>query len=308
MSGEGPRAAGGEARTGSWTVLELLRWTTSHFAAKGIETPRLDAECLLAHCLAASRIGLYVDFEKPVTAEERGRFRELVRRRANERVPVSQLVGEKEFWSLPLKVSREVLTPRPDTETLVEVALRHLADPERSYRILDVGTGSGAIALALARERPRTRITATDVSSAALRIARLNADELHIGVDLRLLEGSLFEPVEEEQFDLIVSNPPYLARGAKDGLPPELFHEPDEALFAGEDGYEVLRPLVAQAMDRLEPGGRLAVEVDPGQASTVAGWCAAAGWIEVETVRDLARRPRVVTARRSEPEDQSNRR
>lgn len=311
MSGDadGPRGAGdAEAHSGVWSVLELLRWTTRHFASKGIETPRLDAECLLAHALGASRIALYVDFEKPVSPEERARFRELVRRRANERVPVAQLLGQKEFWSLSFKVSRDVLTPRPDTETLVEVALRHLPDAARSDRVLDLGTGSGAIALAIAKERPNARVTATDLSSAALRIARLNADELHIGVGLRFLEGSLFEPVSEEQFELIVSNPPYLARGAWQSFPPELRHEPEEALFGGEDGYEVLRPLVAQAKQRLAPGGWLAVEVDPGQASTVAAWCVEAGLEEVEVVCDLARRPRVVTGRKSVGEDESDHR
>jgi release factor glutamine methyltransferase len=282
----------------SWTVLELLRWTTSHFESKGIESARLDAECLLAHALGSNRLQLYIEYEKPVESAERDRYRELVKRRADERVPVAQLTGEKEFWSIPLKVTPDVLTPRPDTETLVEASLQRLPDPKGEYRILDVGTGTGAIALALARERPHAHVTATDISPPALQIARSNADELHID-SVSFVEGSLFEPVADARFDLIASNPPYLARKEAGDLPPELEHEPDVALFGGEDGFEVLRPLAEGAVERLEPGGWLAVEVGLGQAETVAGWFAELGLTEVETLRDLARHPRVVVARRA---------
>jgi release factor glutamine methyltransferase len=291
-------AAPGPAAEKTWTVLELLRWTTSHFEKHGIDSPRLDAECLLAHALEVDRLRLYLDFEKPVRAEERARFRELVRKRASERVPVSLLLGEKEFWSLTLKVTSDVLTPRPDTETLVEAALARLPDPEGEYRILDVGTGSGAIALALAKERPRAQVTATDISASALQIARLNADELHIGDAVQFREGSLLEPVRGERFDLIVSNPPYLARSAAGDLAPELAHEPELALFGGDDGYAVLRPLVSGVAEALRPGGSVAIEADSGQVDVIAGWYAEAGLIEGEMLRDLAGRPRVVAARR----------
>jgi release factor glutamine methyltransferase len=281
----------------SWTILELLRWTTDHFTSAGIETPRLDAECLLAHALGMSRLELYVAFEKPATPDERARYRALVVRRASERVPVSLLVGQREFWSLQFKVTADVLTPRPDTETLVEAALARIPDAGGAFSVLDLGTGSGAIALALAKERPNVSITATDISPEALQIARLNADELHIAENVRFEEGSLFGPVSEERFDLIVSNPPYLARGASADLPPELVHEPELALFGGEDGFEVLRPLVTGVADRLVPGGSVLVEIDPGQAETVAGWFAEAGLSEVEILNDLSRRPRVVAGR-----------
>ncbi len=289
--------APGTAQT--WTVLELLRWTTEHFSTKGIESARLDAELLLAQALGTDRLKLYVDFDKPVLPDERARFRELVKRRASDRVPVSQLLGEREFWSLSFKVTGDVLTPRPETETLVEAALARLADPDREWRILDIGTGSGAIALSLARERPQATVTATDISSAALQIARENADQLQVGERVRFLEGALFEPVEGETFDLIVSNPPYLAGSARQTLPPELAHEPDEALFGGPDGYEVLRPLAAGVFGHLASGGHVLVEIDPGQAQQLAEWFAEAGLVEVETLRDLAGRPRGVAARRS---------
>jgi release factor glutamine methyltransferase len=281
----------------SWTVLELLRWTTTHFETRGIESARLDAELLLAHALDVDRLRLYVDFDKPVLPDERARFRELVKLRAGSRVPVSQLLGQREFWSLRFKVTADVLTPRPETETLVEAALARLPDREGAYRILDVGTGSGAIALSLAQERPHASVTATDISPAALQIARENADQLRVSERLRFLEGSLFEPVEGEQFDLIVSNPPYLARSSSQSLPPELAHEPEVALFGGADGYEVLRPFTAGVFGHLASGASVLVEIDPGQAQKIAEWFAEAGLVEVETLRDLAGRPRGVVAR-----------
>ena len=180
-AGDAGPARGSDARSGPWTVLALLRWTTGHFASIGIDSARLDAECLLAHALGMERIGLYLAFDRPVAARERGAFRDLVRRRAIERVPVAQLLGEKEFWSLPLRVTGQVLTPRPDTETLVTAALGLLPDPEAPARVLDLGTGSGAVALAIAHERPLARITATDFSQSALEIARENADRLQVG-------------------------------------------------------------------------------------------------------------------------------
>jgi release factor glutamine methyltransferase len=280
----------------SWTVLELLRWTTGHFAGRGIESARLDAECLLAHALGTSRLALYLEYDKPVLPQERTAFRELVRRRGAERVPVAQLVGRKEFWSLPLAVTSAVLTPRPETETLVEAVLARLPDAEGEYRILDIGTGAGPIALALAHERPKASVVATDVSPAALQIAAENADQLRLSDRVRFAEGRLFDPVAGERFDAVVSNPPYLARGAEVG--PELAHEPAEALFAGEDGLEVLRPLAAGAHDALREGGWVAMEIDPGQAEVVAALLAEAGLEGIEILRDLARRPRVAVARR----------
>jgi release factor glutamine methyltransferase len=283
-----------------WTVLELLRWTTSHFAEKGIESARLDAECLLAFALGLSRVQLYLEFEKPVTPAERAAFRELVRRRGGERVPVAQLTGRKEFWSLPLRVTPAVLVPRPETETLVEAALELLPDPEAPARVLDVGTGSGAVALALASERPRAWITATDVSPEALEVARANAGELGLAERVRFLAGSLFEPVAGEVFDLVVSNPPYVGEAERPGLAPELAHEPAGALFAGPEGLDLLEPLVRQAAPRLARGGALALELAPGQAERVAGWCREAGLLSVKKHRDPAGRDRVVTARGGE--------
>ena len=293
-----PSAAAGEGAEKRWTVLELLRWTTDHFASKGIDTARLDAEILLAHALGTTRMQLYVDFEKPVLPDERAAFRELVRQRAGERIPVSLLLGEKEFWSLSFRVTNEVLTPRPDTETIVQGALDRLPDADGAWRVADIGTGSGAIALAIASERPNSHVLATDISEPALKVAASNAELLQLKERVRFEQGSLFEALEgEEPFDLLVSNPPYLARSEAESLPPELAHEPEVALFGGEDGFEVLRPLVAGAREVLKPGGHLLVELDPKQAEAVAAQCGEAGFSETVALRDLAGSIRVIAAR-----------
>lgn len=283
----------------SWTVLELLRWTTQHFAERGIEGPRLDAEVLLAHALGCDRLRLYVDHDKPIGEAERAGFRELVRARAQERVPVSLLVGRREFWSLSLRVTRDVLAPRPETETLVEVALAAFPERDAALSVLDVGTGSGAVALAIARERPQARVTASDVSPAALAVARENALALGLLERVRFLEGTLLDPIAGERFDLVVSNPPYVALREAASLPPELRHEPALALFGGEDGSDLLRALAAGVPAVLEPGGCAAFELDPRQADAMTGWLAAASLVEVTAHRDAARRPRVVSARRA---------
>lgn len=286
-----------DGRDRVWTVLELLRWTTDYFDRNGIDSARLDAEVLLAHALETERLRLYVDHEKPVLPDERDRFRALVQRRVGERVPVSLLLGEREFWSLPFRVSSDVLTPRPETETLVEAALSKVADSESSLRILDLGTGSGAIALSLASELPHAEITATDLSSPALQIATENADHLHTGERIRFLAGDLFEPVASERFDLIVSNPPYVGRNDAESLPPELSHEPEMALFAGADGLDVIRRLVAEAGDHLSRGGWLFIEHSPEQVEAIERELVRAGFTELERRFDLARLPRVSGAR-----------
>jgi len=279
-----------------WTVLELLTWTKRHFVSRGIETAQLDAECLLAHVLDVERLKLFTDFEAEVSPRDRAAFRELVRKRASERVPVAQLTGHKEFWSLPLKVTADVLVPRPDTETLVAAVLERLPRGDAPLRLLDVGTGSGAVALAIAVERPTAHLVGTDISTAALEIARENADVNGVSDRVELRHGSLFEPVAGQIFDWIVSNPPYVAESQRGTLPPELAHEPELALFSGEDGTTMLAELIARAPALLSPGAGIAVELAPEQVDSVTGWCRDAGFTDVRTHRDLGRRVRVVSA------------
>lgn len=281
-------------RTSQWTVLELLRVTTEFFEAKGITSSRLDAECLLAHALGCERLALYVDFEKPVFERERACFRELVRKRAIERIPVALLLGRKEFWSLSFEVDTTVLTPRPETETLVECAIRHLQD-RAACRVMDVGTGSGCVALSIASEREEAQIVATDIAPAALAVASRNAKSLGLGERVTFLEGDLFDPIADECFDLVVSNPPYIRDCEAISLEPELAHEPRQALFGGEDGLSVIGRLVAEVRHHLVPGGRVAVEIDPRQEEAVRERFVEAGLSNFEILRDLSKRPRVAT-------------
>lgn len=257
----------------------------------------LDAELLLADCLGLSRAQLRAAPEREAAATPIERYRTLLeRRRAGE--PLAYLTGRREFWSLSLAVTPAVLVPRPETELVVERALA-LRDPG-SCRALDLGTGSGAIALALAHERPRWQVTATDVSAAALAVAQANARELGLG-RVRFLEGPWFAPLAGERFDLIVSNPPYVAAGDEALRTPELRHEPQLALTPGPDGFAALRELVGEAPAFLGHGGWLVLEHGAGQAAALGAALVARGFGHVRCHRDLAGHERVTEAQWPQP-------
>jgi release factor glutamine methyltransferase len=275
----------------TWSVLRLLRWTADFFRQHGIESPRLDAELLLATVLACKRVDLYLAFDQPVAAADRERYRELVRRRAKERVPVAYLTGAREFWSQPLRVTPDVLIPRADTETLVRAGVA--LGPRR---IADIGTGTGCVAIALARELPRASVLAIDLSREALDVAAHNVAAAGLAQRVALACGDLLEGVAD-RFDLIAANLPYVPSAELERLAPEVGHEPRLALDGGADGLALLRRLVAQAAEHLEPGGHLALEVGLGQAADVAKLARAAGAHEVRQERDLAGVERVVVAR-----------
>jgi release factor glutamine methyltransferase len=281
----------------SWTILEVLQWTTARFQERGLASPRLDAELLAAHAFGLSRVQLYTQFDRPLSAAELAAYRELVKRRQGGE-PVAYLTGRKEFWSLDLAVDRRVLIPRPDTETAVEEALARLAERAAAgaVRVADVGTGSGAIALALAKARPEAAVFATDVDPEALAVARANAERL--GLAVTFLEGSLSEPLRGlERFDLIVANLPYVRTGELAGLPAEVRSEPRRALDGGADGLDLVRALVAAAPAVLAPGGALVLEIGDGQAAATATLCRAAGLDDVRVRADLAGVERVVSGR-----------
>lgn len=279
----------------SWTVLKLLRWTADYFAARGLDAPRLDAELLLAATLGLDRVGLYVNFERPLQTDELAVFRARVRRRAN-REPLAYILGATEFWSLPLKVTPDVLIPRPDTELLVEEALTRLSGPAR---VLDVGTGSGALAIAIAHERPECRLTAIDLVPAALAVAAENAHRNQVAERIAFAECDL-AALPAGPFDLIVANPPYIPQGDLITLMPEVRDfEPWLALDGGADGLDAYRALVRQIGMVLAPGGWLLVEVGIEQAVTVQELFASAGLTEIFTARDLAGIERVVGGRRA---------
>jgi len=280
----------------SWTVLNLLKWTANFFAGKGIENGRLDAELLLAEILHLNRIGLYLNFERPVQSDDLAAFRALIERRAR-REPIAYILGHGEFWSLTFKVGPEVLIPRGDTETLVEAALKVLP---QGGTLLDIGVGSGAIALAIAHERPDLAVEGIDLSPAALAIATENAQTLGVAARVALRQGDLLALDGSRQYDVIVSNPPYIALGEKASLMPEVRDfEPSLALFAGADGLDCYRALVPAAKALLKNPGTLLVEVGAGQAAAVAELFAASGYAEIFTSRDLSGIERVVAGKKA---------
>jgi release factor glutamine methyltransferase len=255
-----------------------------------VDTPRLDAEILLGHALGVDRTALWLDPDREVSGDAARWFRDAIRRRTVERVPVAYLVGRKGFRHLDLQVDARVLVPRPETEHLVEALL----DLPQGARVHDVGTGSGAIALALKDERPDLRVSASDVSPDALAVARGNAERL--GLDVTFHQGDLLDGIDPD-LDAIVSNPPYVPDGDRPQMMPEVVrHEPGLALFAGADGLRTIRPLLTQAA--ATRATLVALEVGAGQAPAVRALVAAAGFPDVETVADLAGHERVVIGTR----------
>ncbi len=274
----------------SWTLLKLLRWMTDYFSEKGIDNPRLDAELLLAYTLNLDRVGLYLNYDRPLLAVELDTIRPLVKRRA-QREPLQYLLGSTEFWSLDFTVTPAVLIPRSDTEILVEEALSK-AGPEG--QLLDVGTGSGAIVISLASELSNWQMTGLDISTQALAVAQQNVETHQLEEQVQLLQGNLAE-LPLHQYDLIVSNPPYISQGEWDELMPEVrCFEPQLALLAENDGMICYQQLAAQAPSRLNPNGWLLVEIGYKQAEAVKTLFSAAGLKDVFVREDYSGHPRVV--------------
>jgi release factor glutamine methyltransferase len=271
---------------------DALDGAITAIGAAGCDTPRLDAEVLLAHVLSVTRERLLTDRELVVAGPAIRAFQDAVRRRAVLREPVAYIVGVRGFRHLELAVDRRALVPRPETELLVEVGLTL----PQGARVLDVGTGSGAVALALAHERPDLRVSGSDISAEALQLARANGARLGLGV--RWLHADLLQGVPDE-FDAVLCNPPYVADSERASLAPEIVrHEPPGALFAGADGLDAIRRLVAQLGER--PAVPMAaLEVGAGQAPVVGELMRDAGFAEVRAERDLAGIERVVVGERS---------
>ena len=293
-----PSAQGEEA----WTVLRMMEWSGAYLEEKGVVRGRLDAEHLLADVLGLGRLDLYLQFDRPLVAAELDRYRPLLRRRAK-REPLQYILGRAAFRELDLEVDGRVLIPRPETEILLDEALEWAGvHAGAEARGLDLGTGSGAIALSLVLEGPFDSVVATDCSQAALDVARRNAEAAGLSEKLDFRLGSFFEPVREtEVFDLVVSNPPYVAEGDAPSLEPEVREwEPGDALFAGPDGLVALRAIVAGAGPRLRRGGLLALEVGLGQAGPVMAMLEDTGeYVDVRVRRDLTGRERMVLSRRT---------
>jgi release factor glutamine methyltransferase len=309
-----------------WTVGRLLQWTADYLKSHGSESPRLDAEVLLAKSLGCQRIQLYTSFDIEPNDEVRAAFRELVRRRA-EGAPVAYLVGHREFYSLDFRVTPDVLIPRPETELLVIALLdlaktrpggtglasgtqakpgltaggTGLASATHAMAIADVGTGSGIIAVCAAKHLPGCRVTAIDTSPAALEVAKSNAQKHGVLERIDFVQSDLFaEVAPEKKFDFILSNPPYVATNELNTLAPDVKNfEPHSALVAGPRGTEVIERLIPQSAERLNPDGYLIMEISPIIHDRVHTLFAAETRFEpATTIKDLARLPRVMQTRK----------
>jgi release factor glutamine methyltransferase len=270
---------------------DALDGAITAIAAAGCETPRLDAEVLLAHVLGVSREQLLLDRDLLVAGPAVRAYQDAVRRRSIEREPVAYIVGHRGFRHLDLSVDRRVLVPRPETELLLETAL----ELKSGAAVLDLGTGSGAVALALKDERPDLELTGSDVSADALEVARANGRRL--GLDVRWVQADLLAGMADE-FDAVLANPPYIAEPQRAQLAPEILrHEPPGALFAGPDGLSVIRALLAPLAQRPRVA-MVAIEVGSGQAPAVSELARAAGFRELASRRDLAGIERVVVGER----------
>ncbi|HEX3656786.1 MAG TPA: peptide chain release factor N(5)-glutamine methyltransferase [Pirellulales bacterium] len=301
-----------------WTIGRLLKWTTDFLAARGADSPRLDAEVLLAHALGCRRIELYTRFDELPDDPRRAAFRELVRQRAGG-MPVAYLVGHREFYSLSFRVTPDVLIPRPETELLL-VRLLDLAKQQQSSRsgsretsdappetsaeslqIADIGCGSGILAICAARSLPGARVTAIDISPAALAVARENAASLGVTKQIEFVESDLFAAIESSRrFDFVASNPPYIRSDEMAGLMVDVRKfEPRMALEAGPRGTEVIERLIPHAAQRLKPGGWLLVEISPTIEPAVRELLASDPAFEPPaSIKDLAGQFRIVQARR----------
>ena len=275
------------------TVLEVLQSSTDYFKKRKIDNPRLNAEHLLAHVLGCKRIEVYLEFERDLAEPELVPLRELVRRRG-EGEPLQHLLGTVEFCGLTFLCDKRAMVPRPETEELVELLKSEIRNPKS--KILDVGTGSGVIALSLAAKFPEAKVSAVDVSDEALALARENAKRLGFGERVQLTKGDLLEKFTE-RFDVIVANLPYISMQDRQSLSREVLHDPDVALFGGDRGDELLRKLIEQAPQRLQPNGLLALEIGVGQSEPLLAFLAEKKYHDIESKRDYAGIPRFLIAR-----------
>jgi release factor glutamine methyltransferase len=275
------------------TVLDVLQSTTAYFKKRKIDSPRLNAEHLLADVLGRKRLELYLEFERELSESELAPLRELVRRRG-EGEPLQHLLGTVEFCGHVFLCDKRALVPRPETEELVELLKSEVRNPESE--ILDVGTGSGVIALTLAMEFSEAKISGIDISEDALDLARENAGRLNLRDRVRFFKSNLLENVDGI-FDLIVANLPYIAAQDRHTLSREVLHDPEVALFAGGQGDELMRALIDQAPARLRPGGILALEIGLDQSEALFSRLAGKNYRDICSKNDYSGRPRFLFAR-----------
>lgn len=286
---------GGSALTTEWTIREVLNWTRGYFEDAGIVQPRLEAEILLAHALDVDRIHLYSNPRKPLTSDERLRYRGVVKERHSGK-PLQHITGEVSFYGLRFRVNPETLIPRPETEELLAQVLKR-APRDRAIRCLDLGTGTGVIAVCMARYLAMAKVTAVDVSSAALEIARKNAVLNEVADRIEFIESDWFAHVEG-RFDFIASNPPYIRSDGLAGLPVEVRdHEPSVALDGGEDGLDKIREIAEKLRTYLQPDGIVLMEIGHEQGIRVKSILESIELVDISVERDMADRDRFVVGR-----------
>ncbi len=295
-------------------LVEYLQRATTYLERHEVPSPRYNAELLLSKLLGISRLDIYTGFERILSDVEAGAYRDLLAERAAGR-PLQYLTGEAGFRGLTLEVRPGVFIPRPETEVLVEKALEVLPKGDARIEVLDLCCGCGNIAISVATERPESHVKAVDCEQGAVELTARNVSRCGVGSRIEVHQGDLFEPFKQTgaTFDAIISNPPYVPSGCRDALPVEVREfEPPQALFAGADGLDVIRRIIAQAANYLKLGGRLLLEVDESHAEKVINEVLAssplreedkaegdtkATWSDTELIKDLAGRPRVVSAR-----------
>ncbi len=288
-----PVASG--ATSEPWTIARVLAWATDDFRKRDNPSPRLDAELLLGSVLGIDRVRLVIESARRLGDSELALYRSLIQRRRTGE-PVAYILGRREFYGISFAIDRRALVPRPDTETLVEVALERTRSRSMYGRALDLCTGSGCVAVALARSRPTWRFTASDISTEAAELAWENARRSGAAFSLRVVTGDLYAPFAGERFELVTANPPYIPSAELAALAPDIRDfEPRSALDGGSDGLDVVRAVVAGAAAHLEPGGVLAVEVGHDQAPRVRELFEQAGFRDVAVRRDYGGRERVVS-------------
>lgn len=288
---------GGRTLSTEWTIREVLNWTRGYFEDAGIVQPRLEAEILLAHALDVDRLHLYLAPDKPLTGEERVRYRSVVKQR-HSGIPLQHVIGEASFYGLRFRVDRQALIPRAETEELLDHVLKR-APRDREIDCLDLGTGTGVIAVCLARYLPLARVTAVDISPAALRVARENARLNNVEERIEFVESDWFERIDG-MFDFIASNPPYVEHDQLATLPAEVRDfEPSLALDGGTDGLEKIRAITASLVSHLRPGGTVLIEIGHDQGARARKLFEDVGLEGVAVERDLSGKERFVAGRRA---------
>lgn len=279
-------------------IKEILNRTDEFLSERGIESPRLDAEVLLADLLDIERINLYVKFDYPLKSSELKEYRKRIKKRAK-RIPVAYIIGRKEFMSLEFDISESVLIPRPETENLVEEVISYCRENElKDAQIIDIGTGSGAVAVSLAHYLKDAKVVGVDISAEAVKIARNNAEKFELEERLSIVQSNLLEGFIKRDIkgiDIIVSNPPYISDAEMEELPPEVKKEPETALKAGREGLDFYKKLIPQAGEVLKDGGKIFLEIGSSQAEAVKE-IFVDNWQDLKVIKDYADRDRIITA------------